>query len=272
MYYIALSCILLLARLDLFATCAVHQSDYTYFLCGLICSPLVECTGHIILTSCATWFVHRFVSQCLGHDPCLFCHGVHLRYRCDFQLVGFYPCFEMSAVVVQFFLVVDGEWVVLVIVDDYSRSCGNCVCICALTCFIVWVAYACIVGCLSSIVETLCSLLQGSWRLLLSLTLDLICLGLRGSLWFTLGSWGVWSVAIEKPCALLLPSRVLNLLCVILMTWFEGELMFYLIYCIFCFFIAFSSYSTKSLCFTCYTGLYLLNYAYHCARMSNNEM
>jgi hypothetical protein len=31
-------------------------------------------------------------------------------------------------------------------------------------------------------------------------------------------------------------------------------------------------YSPKSRCFTCYTGLYLLNYAYHYARMSNNEM
>jgi hypothetical protein len=36
--------------------------------------------------------------------------------------------------------------------------------------------------------------------------------------------------------------------------------------------LAFSSYSLKSLCFTCYTGLYLLNYAYRCARMSSNEM
>jgi hypothetical protein len=27
-------------------------------------------------------------------------------------------------VVVHIFLVMDGEWVVLVIIDDYSRSCG----------------------------------------------------------------------------------------------------------------------------------------------------
>jgi hypothetical protein len=32
---------------------------------------------------------------------------------------------------------------------------------CALTCFVGLVAYACPVGCLSSIDETLCSLLQG---------------------------------------------------------------------------------------------------------------
>jgi hypothetical protein len=41
-------------------------------------------------------------------------------------------------VVVHIFLVVDGEWVLLVIVDDYSRSCGFCaLVICVLTCFIV---------------------------------------------------------------------------------------------------------------------------------------
>jgi hypothetical protein len=37
---ITLSCIMLLVRLDLFATCRVHRSDYTYFLCVLICSSL----------------------------------------------------------------------------------------------------------------------------------------------------------------------------------------------------------------------------------------
>jgi hypothetical protein len=58
----------------------------------------------------------------------------------------------------------------------------------------------------------------------------------------------------------------------ILMAWFEGELVLYLVYCIICFSLAFSSYSPKSLCFTYYTSLYLLNYAYHCARMSSNEM
>jgi hypothetical protein len=60
------------------------------------------------------------------------------------------------------------------------------------------------------------------------------------------------------------------------MAWFEGELMFYPIYCIFYFSLAFSSYSPsyspKSLCFICYTSLYFLTYAYHCARMSSNEM
>jgi hypothetical protein len=93
---IALSCILLLVRLDLFVACGVHRSNYACFLRGLICSPLIECTDQIIVASYAAWFVRRFVSHCLGHDPCLFRHGVRLRCRCDFQLAGFYPCFEMS--------------------------------------------------------------------------------------------------------------------------------------------------------------------------------
>jgi hypothetical protein len=42
------------------------------------------------------------------------------------------------------------------------------------------------------------------------------------------------------------------------MTWFEGELVLYPVYYI--------------LCFTCYNSLYLLNYAYHCAKMSSNEI
>jgi hypothetical protein len=59
---------------------------------------------------------------------------------------------------------------------------------------------------------------------------------------------------------------------VIRMAWFEGKLVLFLVYCIFCFTLAFSLYSHMSLCFTCYTSLYLLNYAYHYARMSSNEM
>jgi hypothetical protein len=56
------------------------------------------------------------------------------------------------------------------------------------------------------------------------------------------------------------------------MAWFEGELVFFPVYCLFCFSLTFSSYSPKSPCFICYTSLYLLNYVYHCARMSSNEM
>jgi hypothetical protein len=59
---------------------------------------------------------------------------------------------------------------------------------------------------------------------------------------------------------------------VICMTWFEGELVHFLVYYIFCFSLAFSLYSPKSLCFTYYTSFFLLNYAYHCARLGSNEM
>jgi hypothetical protein len=58
----------------------------------------------------------------------------------------------------------------------------------------------------------------------------------------------------------------------ICMGWFEGELVIYLVYCIFCLSLAFSLYSPKSFYFTRYTSLYLLNYAYHYARMSSNEL
>jgi hypothetical protein len=56
------------------------------------------------------------------------------------------------------------------------------------------------------------------------------------------------------------------------MAWFEGGFVLYLIYLVFCFSLAFSLYSPKSLCFTYYTSLYLLNYAYHYASMSGNQM
>jgi hypothetical protein len=41
-----------------------------------------------------------------------------------------------------------------------------------------------------------------------------------------------------------------ELVFVIHMTWYEGELVIYLVYCIFYFSLTFSSYSPKSLCFT----------------------
>jgi hypothetical protein len=75
---------------------------------------------------------------------------------------------------------------------------------------------------------------------------------------------------------LLNSSRFTNLrgglVFVIHMAWFEEELVFYHVCCICCFYVAFFSCSPMSLCFTFYTSLYLLNYAYHCARMSSNEM
>jgi hypothetical protein len=60
----------------------------------------------------------------------------------------------------------------------------------------------------------------------------------------------------------------------LLSIWLDlrGSWCFILYICIIFFSLAFSSYSPKSLCFTYYTALYWLNYAYHCDRMSSNEM
>jgi hypothetical protein len=56
--------------------------------------------------------------------------------------------------VIRIFLVVDGEWVLLVIVHDNSHSCGFCAyVICALTCLVVLVACTCLQGELAFLVE-----------------------------------------------------------------------------------------------------------------------
>jgi hypothetical protein len=83
---------------------------------------------------------------------------------------------------------------------------------------------------------------------------------------------------IEKPHFLVTTLLSLELNVAIHVTWIEGELVIWLglrgrlcfFPCIFCFSRAFFSYSPKSPCFTWYTSLYLLNYAYHCARISSN--
>jgi hypothetical protein len=60
---------------------------------------------------------------------------------------------------------------------------------------------------------------------------------------------------------------------VILMAWFERELVFYLVYVYpFAFLLHFLHIQLCSPCFTCYTSLYLIDYAYHCARVSRNEL
>jgi hypothetical protein len=59
----------------------------------------------------------------------------------------------------------------------------------------------------------------------------------------------------------------------ILMAWFEGEFVFYLVYLYhFAFLLHFLHIKLSSPCFTCYTSLYLVDYAYHCARVSRNEL
>jgi hypothetical protein len=251
---IALSCILLLVRFDLFAACGVHWSDYSCFLCGLTCSPLC-----VIML----WLRHM-----------LFHHGVHLQYRCDFQLIGFYPCFEMTCPC-----------------DPHFAYCGWRV---DFACDHLWLFSLLWILCLGHMLFNLLCCLSGLclscgvsklnwWNLVFSTLgeVNVFCwvwcliwlpwfegefvirLGFRGNIAFchreTL-SFGCCRLELENWC---LPSVWLGL---------RGSYYFTLYTWIVCFSLAFSSYWPKSLCFTCYTSLYLHNYAYHCARMSSNEM
>jgi hypothetical protein len=135
--------------------------------------------------------------------PILFHHGVRLRCRCDFQLVDFYPYFEMSC-------------------------CGGPL----FPCCRWWVGYAYDRWWLFSL-----SLL---WLLCLShMCFDLPCcfsglylssggVGVFGWIWrlvwFALGSGGVWSFVLRNLVLFLLPSWVWKLVFAIRMTWFEVEL------------------------------------------------
>jgi hypothetical protein len=76
--------------------------------------------------------------------------------------------------------------------------------------WLAWVAYACLVGCVSSIDKTLCSLLYGESTFFVEFGVWFDCLCLRGSLWFALATGRVLSFVIEKPWVWLLPSWVGN--------------------------------------------------------------
>jgi Zn-dependent protease len=59
----------------------------------------------------------------------------------------------------------------------------------------------------------------------------------------------------------------------ILMTWFEGEFVFHHVYLFpFDFLLHFLHTQLSKHRFTCYTSLYLVDYAYHCARVSRNVL
>jgi hypothetical protein len=244
---IALSCILLLMRLDLFTACGVHRSYYSCFLCGLICSPLC-------ITMLWLW-------------PMWFRHGVHLQYRCDFQLVGRYPCFEMTCPCDPYFscygwrvgFACDHWWFFLLLwllclshMHFDLLYCLSALCLSWGLSKLIWWN---IMFSTSGGVDVFCWV----WRLIWLAWFEgelVIHLGFRKSIvfchWETL-SFGCCPLELENLC---LPSIWLDL---------RGSWCFCLVYYISCFSLIFSSYSPKSLCFTCYTGLYLLNYAYHCA-------
>jgi hypothetical protein len=66
------------------------------------------------------------VSQYFGYNPCgsimVFISSIDVTFS---WLVST-PVLRLVALVIHIFLIVDSEWVVLVIIDDYSRSCGFC--------------------------------------------------------------------------------------------------------------------------------------------------
>jgi hypothetical protein len=135
------------------------------------------------------------------------------------------------------------------------------------------VAYACVEVCLSSIDKTLGSPLQGELEFLIEFGAWFDLPWFKGELvllpWFQ----GGMVFAIEKSCVLItsllsFELGVCRTYCLVL----GGVVLLSCIFVSLCFSLVFSSYSPKSFCITCYTSLYLFNYAYHCARMSSNEM
>jgi hypothetical protein len=123
------------------------------------------------------------------------------------------------------------------------------------------VAYAYLEVCLSSFDKTLGSPLPGELASLVEFDAWFDLPWFRGSMVF----------CIAKPYAFL--ATLLSWNVVLPSPWLglRGSLCFFL-YIVYFASSYISSYAPKSLCFTCYTSLYLLNYAYHCARMSSNEM
>jgi hypothetical protein len=240
---IALSCILLLVWLDLFVACGVHWSDYSFFLCDLICSPLCV----IMLWLWPMWF----------------CHGVHLQYRCDFQLISLYPCFEMSCPCDPHFSccgwwvgrACDHWWLFLILwLLCLGHLCINLLCLFSSLC-VFW-------G-LSKLIWSLRGVdaFDWVWRLI---WFAFVWVGACNSPWLQREyDLLYWEISCFGYCPLELKTLCLSSLWLGL----RGSWCCILYICIFCF-----AYSPKSPCFTCYISLYLLNYAYHCARMSSNEM
>jgi hypothetical protein len=138
-----------LCLLEMWIALVLSWSRSMYYNCSIL-----------YLASGAAWFVHRFMSHYFGYDPC--CSIMVFVFSLDviFSWLVSTPVLRWVALVVHIFLVVDGEWVLLVIINDYSCSCDFCAqVIYVLTCFVIWVAYACLMRCLSSVDEILCSLL-----------------------------------------------------------------------------------------------------------------
>jgi hypothetical protein len=126
-------------------------SLYTYLKCEIALvltwsrSMYYNCSI-LYLASCAAWFIRHLWSAPvrlylllvrLDLFAALYHNALVTTYVCSimvfissvdvtFSWLVSTPILRWVAVVVHIFLVVDGEWVLLVIVDGYSRSCGFC--------------------------------------------------------------------------------------------------------------------------------------------------
>jgi hypothetical protein len=130
-----------------FVSILIH-SLYAYLKCEITLMLAWSCSMHyncsiLYLTSCAAWFVRRlwsalvrlflllvrldlFVALC--HNALITTHVCSVMVFVSSVDVTFSwlistPVLRWVTVVVHIFLVVDGEWVLLMIIDDYSRSC-----------------------------------------------------------------------------------------------------------------------------------------------------
>jgi hypothetical protein len=138
-------------------------SLYAYLKCEIALVPTWPHSMYyncsiLYLASYAAWFVHRLwsapvISNLLLVRLDLFatlCHNALVTtHVCSimvfvsgvdvtFSLLVSTLVLRWVALVIHIFLVVDGEWVLFVIVDGYSRTYGFCVeFMCVLTCFIV---------------------------------------------------------------------------------------------------------------------------------------
>jgi hypothetical protein len=96
----------------------------------LLCSPdLVACI--IIALSCILLLVRLDLFAALCHNALVMTHVCSVMefisgVDVTFSYLVSTPILRWVDMVVHIFLVVDGEWALLVIVDDYSRSCGFC--------------------------------------------------------------------------------------------------------------------------------------------------
>jgi hypothetical protein len=130
---------------------AFSYSPFAYFKCEIALvltwsRSLYYNYSILYLASCAAWFVRRLWSApvrlylllmwlnlfaALCHNALVTTHVCSIMVFISSVDVTFSwlvstPVLRWVAVVVHIFLIVDGEWVLLVIVNDYSRSCGFC--------------------------------------------------------------------------------------------------------------------------------------------------